>query len=235
MTALLFDTETTGITRPGLLEAAWCRVDTIQHLMSRSEATMWMDIQCRRFNPGVPIEYGAMATHHITADTVADCPSPMGFRLPDAEYLIGHNVDFDWQVIQQYGPQPKVKRICTLALSRSLWPVMDSHKQTAVLYRLDQPIAQQLAPLAHNAESDIAILCYILRHIVQATGVSSWETLWERSEAARIPTLMPFGKHKGERINDVPVDYRQWLLRQPDVDPYLAQALRGMGQTGSLL
>jgi exodeoxyribonuclease X len=46
---------------------------------------------------------------------------------------------------------------------------------------------------------------------------------------------MPFGKHKGEPISEMPVDYRQWLLRQPNVDPYLAQALRGSELHGSLL
>ncbi|MFG8677603.1 putative quorum-sensing-regulated virulence factor [Pseudomonas aeruginosa] len=37
---------------------------------------------------------------------------------------------------------------------------------------------------------------------------------------------MPYGKHKGTPINQVPNDYKAWLLRQPDVDPYLVQALR---------
>ena len=42
---------------------------------------------------------------------------------------------------------------------------------------------------------------------------------------ARIPTVMTFGKHKGMVIKDVPRDYVRWLLGQPDVDPYLRQAL----------
>ena len=37
---------------------------------------------------------------------------------------------------------------------------------------------------------------------------------------------MTFGKHKGTPISAIPGDYKAWLLRQPDVDPYLAQALR---------
>ena len=47
-----------------------------------------------------------------------------------------------------------------------------------------------------------------------------------RSEAARIPTIMSFGKHKGMPIKDVPADYKRWLLGQSDIDPYLAIALR---------
>jgi exodeoxyribonuclease X len=38
---------------------------------------------------------------------------------------------------------------------------------------------------------------------------------------------MSFGKHKGMAIADIPPDYKQRLLKQPDVDPYLVKALRG--------
>ena len=55
----------------------------------------------------------------------------------------------------------------------------------------------------------------------------TWDEVWKLSEIARVPTVMMFGKHKGTPIREVPNDYKQWLLRQPDVDPYLATALRG--------
>ena len=53
----------------------------------------------------------------------------------------------------------------------------------------------------------------------------TWEDIWQASELARIPTIMPFGKHKGTAIADIPADYKRWLLGQPDVDPYLRKAL----------
>jgi len=36
---------------------------------------------------------------------------------------------------------------------------------------------------------------------------------------------MPFGKHKGLMLADLPGDYKQWLLAQGDIDPYLRKAL----------
>jgi len=36
---------------------------------------------------------------------------------------------------------------------------------------------------------------------------------------------IPFGKHKGMLLADVPSDYRQWLLTQGDINPYLRKAL----------
>ena len=44
-----------------------------------------------------------------------DCDPSYTVKLPpDAEYIIGHNVDFDWKALGQ----PNVKRICTQALAR---------------------------------------------------------------------------------------------------------------------
>ena len=37
--------------------------------------------------------------------------------------------------------------------------------------------------------------------------------------------LMPFGKHKGTLITDIPIDYKKWLLNQDNIDPYLKDAL----------
>ncbi len=55
--------------------------------------------------------------------------------------------------------------------------------------------------------------------------VTTFEALYLASEDARLPTVMPYGKHKGVPIAQVPMDYRAWLLKQPDVDEYLIAAL----------
>lgn len=60
----------------------------------------------------------------------------------------------------------------------------------------------------------------------QGLPVASWEELWHHSEEARIPKFINFGKHRGTAIADLPSDYRAWLLRQPDIDPYLIKALQ---------
>jgi len=65
----------------------------------------------------------------------------------------------------------------------------------------------------------------ILDHICQQLGVKTTEDLYCESEKARIPTTMPFGKHKGMSLTDIPNDYKQWLLGQGDIDSYLRKAL----------
>jgi exodeoxyribonuclease X len=63
-----------------------------------------------------------------------------------------------------------------------------------------------------------------LEHICKERHIDSLEVLWQKSEDARIPTHMPFGKHKGIPIAEVPRDYARWLLDQPNVDPFVRRA-----------
>lgn len=223
MTAYIFDTETTGLQEPQLVEAAWLRLNNPVDIEVTGSFL-------QRYRPDKPIELGALATSHILDEELLDCPPHTEFQLPtDAQYLIGHNVDYDWKVIGQ----PDIKRICTAALSRDLWPDADSHSQSAMIYLHYRHKARDLLRNAHAALDDVKncdlLLFKILEALVVRHGqlVSTWEELWRHSEAARLPKVMAFGKHKGVLIKDLPSDYRAWLLRQPDVDPYLVKALQG--------
>lgn len=220
MTAVILDTETTGVDEPGLLEAAFRGFSAPRDVGRGAHAVEF----CGRFNPGKAISFGAMATHHIVPEDVDGAPAPATFALPDGTtFIIGHNCDFDWKVIGE----PKVKRICTLAFCRKLWPECDSHTLGAMLYRLEGSAARDLLRNAHSAAADIEACRIVLSHVLDALGSpDTWEEVWRQCEAARVPEVMPFGKHKGTRIRDVPSDYKRWLLGQPDVDPYLIKALR---------
>lgn len=216
MKALILDTETTDASKDAkLVQAAW--ID-IGDLYSGPGPTF-----CQLYNPGVPISFGAMAAHNIHDEDVVGCPPANEFALPnDVDYLIGHNIDFDWRVIGS----PDIPRICTLALARSLWPQLDPHTQGALLYYFMGIEARELVKNAHDAAADVSICGMVLAEILTELGGPSLPELWEHSEKARVPTIMPFGKHKGTAIKDVPWAYKDWLLRQDDVDPYLVKALR---------
>lgn len=218
MNALLLDTETTGLDAPELVQAAWLVVDIAGEIVPHwgGEVSHW--------RPSKPISLGAMATHHIMDEDLANFPPSSEFRLPGGvEYLIGYNVDFDWRVIGS----PEIKRIDLCAMCRVLWPEADSHSQGAMLYLLERSSARERLRRAHNAGVDVMNCRVILQHVLTKAGrFATFEDLWWASEAMRIPTVMPFGKHKGMLITHVPPDYKRWLLSQPDVDPYLVKALR---------
>ena len=57
------------------------------------------------------------------------------------------------------------------------------------------------------------------------TKATNFEELYQFSEMARIPKIITFGKHNGQPIKSLPSDYKQWLLKQNDLDPYLRKAL----------
>lgn len=225
MNALILDTETTDATDDRqLIEAAYMRVT----LAPRN----WYAIAVSapfvaRYKPTKPIAFGAMATHHILPEELEGCPPHDSFSLPpSAEYLIGHSIDFDWQTI---GSPAHIKRICTLAMARRLWPDV-SHTLSALMYMLSDDYAKTREELrnAHSAEADIDFCHRVLDAIIEKAGpFDSFEALWEFSEECRVPTTFTFGKHKGSAIADVPLDYVMWMLRQDDVDPYLRKALEG--------
>ena len=129
---IIFDTEATGVKEPILIEAAWVELESFAPFTFTNPFV-------QRYNPEKPISLGALATHHIMDEELVDCPLAASFNLPEhVDYIIGHNVDFDWGVIGK----PEVKRICTLSLARKLWPNLDSHNQSALLYYLERSTAR---------------------------------------------------------------------------------------------
>lgn len=245
MSAIILDTETTGIDEPDVIQLA--HTDLL-------DSPLEQDITCHSlwFRPTKPITYGAMATHHILEEDVVNAEGwPGRWDPPDtAKYIVGHNVDFDWKAI---GSPPHVKRICTLALSRRAWPDVDSHSLGALTYwmaRQDgtadiQEVRRQLRN-AHNASVDLVLTCSLLKSLVGFIGSSAdyWEGLYQLSENARVPERMSFGKYgkgsdwakannKGEgmrcgNVRKYDSDYYSWLISKCDQvrdDPYLRKAL----------
>jgi len=219
MKAIVFDTETTGRVEPRITEVAYVGYNTTREVEFN-----------QRYNPEKPIELGAMAVTHICNEDLIDCPSYKEFKLPEGiEYLIGHNIDYDWEVIDK----PDVKRIDTLAISRHLFPDLDSHTQSAMLYYFYGVDARNMVKEAHSALCDVIncrLLLNKLIHKIALLGhsINDMEQLWEFSEKARIPTHLTFGKHKGKSIQEVwetDKGWVYWLLKQPEVDPYLRLAL----------
>lgn len=103
--ALIFDTETTGLDNPEIIEAAWIMSGSVYDL---KVDPFYLERFEKRFSPEGKISFGAMATHHIVGDDLVCCDASSSFSLLDtlshgpddggpAEYLVGHNVDFDWK------------------------------------------------------------------------------------------------------------------------------------------
>jgi len=184
--------------------------------------------------PDRAISFGSMSVTHITLDDVGACDSHkivVPDTLPKGDaYIIGHNVDFDIQVAANAGVDvSQYKAICTLALARELMPEVDSHSLGALIYCLFPNDARRYLKNAHSAGWDVTFTYWLLKHLVELAGVTDMESLYQASEKARIPTIMPIGKFKGERIVDMVKDpsrrgFLGWVINTIKDKPYLVKA-----------
>lgn len=219
MRAIIIDTETTGL-EGQLIEVAELDLEVYNGFNFRSTAEY-----NERFKPSAPIEFGAMAVHNIIDSDLKECRDSSGYVLnKDIILIIGHNIDFDWKIINS----PNVKRICTLALARHYYPELNSHNLSALIYTFlkDKEEARELVSGAHSALDDVKMTLILLNYMnVDKIKAATFNELYKLSEKARIPSKMPWGKHKGEDINSLPQSYISWLLELDDIDEYLKTAL----------
>lgn len=244
MSAVLIDTETTGIDEPDVIQLAWLPLLSVFTGAPETLKDDGASITLNRYRPRKQISLGALATHHILDEELEQEASWEGaWSAPiGTQYLVAHNVDFDWKAIGS----PDVKRICTLALARKLWPDIDSHSIGALIYHLyPRREAREMLRGAHDAGID-ADLCYrvLLAELQKMPLIVSWERLWEASEKARVPTHLSFGKYgpyeawakanggpmKCAEVRQRDPGYYDWLVNKCDHvrdDPYLRKALTG--------
>ena len=222
MSALILDTETHDLNGYPI-EIAYAPCSFEQGVLVINQGEVFDEY----FSCPEPIALGALATHHILETDIAEKPSFDTFKMPQGvQYLIGHNIDYDIKAIQKCQPDFTVKGICTLALCRMVWPELP-HTLSAMCYHVmdDLELARKHLRHAHNAKADIYFTGVILKTLVEQLGIKDMNSLYIMSETARIPKYITFGKHKGTAIKDLDSGYVSWLLKQPDLDPYLRKAL----------
>lgn len=192
-----------------------------------------IDAVAVRCKPDRDISFGSMAVTGICPEDVANESSHSSALLPwlpkGPAYVIGHNVDFDIQVAKNAGIDvSEYKAICTLAMSRELYPDAQ-HSLGAMLYMLDYDYARQHAQNAHSAAHDVRFCIRLLRIFCREAGITDMQSLYEYSEQARIPKIMSLKKHKGKVITDMAKNndgrgYLQWVIDNIEDNPYLVKA-----------
>lgn len=228
---LVFDTETTD-KKEGreIIEAAWIEIAADVGLLGNEPDRIPAVLQPKnifsaRYKPEKPIGYGAMAVHHILPLELDGCPPSASFALPEGvEYLCGHNVDFDWES----AGSPDAKRICTLAMSKHLWPETDSHSQSALLYQLlgATPSTRKLLKDAHSALADAHNNLTLLKLILaQKPDITTWSALHAYSDECRIPLYCPMKRWEGQLLTEMDDGAINWCLRQDFIDPWYRKGL----------
>ncbi|HEY2810585.1 MAG TPA: DUF3820 family protein [Rhabdochlamydiaceae bacterium] len=216
---IYYDTETTG-TRPDkdrIIElAAFDPVEerTFVHLI----------------NPGTPIPPEATAIHKITDEMVS---SALSFKeiaalfiafLPQNSILIAHNNDsFDKPFLHNEFKRagvalPTFEYIDTLKWARKYRPDLPRH--TLQSLRETYGIA---ANQAHRALDDVIVLHRVFSHMIDDIPFDIILKLLSRPQ---ILTRMPFGKHQGKALAEIPKHYVAWLSSSGALDKPENQELR---------
>lgn len=224
MQAIILDTETHTLNGQPI-EIAYAPIEIHDSKLTLDKTKIFDQL----YSVDEPISFAAMAVHHILESELVGQPHYSTFSLPqETTYIIGHNIDYDIRAIEKCGVDTSnIKAICTLALARLVWPDAEAHNISALIYMISKGSekAREMIKKAHRADMDIILTANILMHEIHHLNIQSIEELYNKSEEARIPRSINFGKHRGTAIADLPPDYKQWLLRQEDLDPYLRKAL----------
>lgn len=212
-TALVIDTETDQGR-----DARPIQVATINVLTGYE----WMSY----FNSGRPISPFVTRIHGITDADVAGLERFDLQKFEVSDYLIGHNVRFDWKVIGR----PAAKLICTVRLARVAFPEWVRYSQSKCIEQLiGVEAATEMTAAAHDALGD-ARMCYLLYQACcerLGISISDFETAHKISNTAQPVRKMPFGKYKGRAISELPMDYVNWMLANiHGMNPSLYSALQ---------
>lgn len=213
---VLLDVETTGMKANKIIQACGIKVYPERWEMWNEKYSPWDE----------PIEFGAMAAHHITHEMVENEPEfePIPFAtnlsgssVRDNTIVVAHNAEFDTQVIWEYGykiPQ----YICTMKCAIRLFPDIESYSLQYLRYFLNLKFDRPISP--HDAESDVIVLEALFWTLVEGIKKTmDTEDLDEVFQAMiKVSKLdyMLHGKHRGKTLKHIAktdIRYIHWLIK----------------------
>jgi DNA polymerase III subunit epsilon len=199
-----YDTETTGIhsEKDRIIELAAYKPHTKESF-------------CHFINPGMPIPAEATAVHHISDSMVKDSPSflVIGQAFTDfcgeGAVLIAHNNDaFDRPFLEQEYKRnslaiPPFQYVDSLKWARKYRPDLPKHALQFLREAYNIPPNQ-----AHRALDDVMVLHDIFSQMIDDLSI---ETILSLLSAPSQISRMPFGKHQGKPLKEIPKNYVLWL------------------------
>jgi exodeoxyribonuclease X len=219
------DTETTGVSPADkVVEVAWMLVDEQFNIIEQGDSLI---------DPERPIPAGASQVHGIVNKDVEDAPTINEYfdivldgRFYEEDVIfVAHNAQFDYRYLSPFLPDG-TPQMCTLRLARKLYPNADNHKLGTLVYELGLEVDKSRF---HSADGDMAVLLALTGKMSEDFGYTLWD-LFELSNTPIQMTVMPFGKHKGVPLAQVPTSYVSWFMNKAEnPDPDLVAAFKALG------
>ena len=201
----VMDLETTGFPPDAaIVEIGWCDITEPSFVVCEPESSL--------INPGIAIEPGAMASHHIIDADVKDAPEFPAFLSASDFYrdnfiYAAHKADFE----KAFWNPPNTRWIDTWKVVLRLAPKAPGHSNQMLRYWLNLDVDRELASPPHRAGPDAYVTAHLLARML--TKMSVEEMIEISSQPALLPHLH-FGKHAMIPCAEVPTDYWDWVLRQ---------------------
>lgn len=217
MRLIIGDTETTGIgpdKEP--VEIAMMEIDGDLNVQGTASSLIM---------PRCAISPEAQAVHGISLEALQAANAPrieqwvtdaFGGRLEGEVTLIGHRVGFDRPL---FAPVCEVTRVLdTLPLAFEYVREAADKKLGTLKSHLGFPSMGD----QHRAMSDVWDVYHLLHYLCEVTGRS----LEELISTPYTVHYMPWGKHEGKLLQEVPRSYREYALREfKDLDSNLRRSL----------
>lgn len=185
----------------------------------------------RLYKPYTPMEPEVMAVTNISnrmlidKEHFDDCMADFTVVADaiDDVVLVAHNSFYDMKVLENYAIKYPTW-LCTMRLAKKLFGTDDSvnaFNLGYLRYRFEiMDPADEAVISAHRALDDAKVTAELLELLVttmEEKGIIEidrpyHEQIIEYLEAPAITEIMPFGKHKGKKMVDVPMDYWKWAL-----------------------
>lgn len=221
-TLRVIDFETTGIpdeeSQHSVVEAAYVDINAENRTKVKNFTSF--------VKPSTPMSIEALATHHISEKNANekgilwdDCCGILLEKDHDEEIIyVAHNADFE----KKFFDPRDVKWIDTYKVALKLYPDAPGYSNQILKYYLGVHDCPTDHHPPHRALPDCEVTaCIILRMGFEV----SFNEMIKISKEPPYLTKMTFGKHKGERFEDIPMDYLKWVLRQSDIDEGVIAAI----------
>ena len=146
----------------------------------------------------------------------------------DKPIWVAHNAQYDRKVLNRAlqavdselatWVDQNVIWLCTLRLSRHVWPHAESHAQAYLRYWLDLPVPDSVG--VHRAGADVHTCAALLTRICEELVIQKrlmpdqpWIPQLEKICTSAVPIhTWPWGKHKGEPLAQLSTDYMLWCV-----------------------
>jgi len=229
---IILDTETTSLDFKVAEVIEWASAPLME--IVETVATEEYKIRCNQlYKPSKPLPQEISAITTITnrmIDAGATCAfdddlATIQTELNHHDYYVAHNAFYDANILARYSLKMP-RQICTMRLAEKLYADdvnIKEYNLSYLRYALDIPVSDSL--VAHRADADIIVTGMLFTTLLDKALADGeidanaddlgFELVKYLEKPVKI-TTMPFGKHKGKKLVDVPLDYWLWALDKMD-------------------